>query len=244
MLLLLTATVDPGGMGQTIRADPAVRLKDYSSALLWWKACTNGSHRIMLYETSGYPLPQWWYSLAGVTVVQRLANDYPKTRGKGFGEARMLQWALAQDQLLAEDWVVKCTGRIRVANAGNLMRQLCQRASLEICVNVSKGGKWADSRFFAGRPAVLARLMSDFDIEVDDSVGRYFEHVLAQRVLRLASEGVVIGPWADLPRYLGVSASTGTRYEDGFGGYLRWLAKRSAYRILSSREGSAGIYRT
>jgi hypothetical protein len=146
------------------------------------------------------------------------ANGDSYQRGKGYGEAAMLE-RVRTDLSLSSDYLVKCTGRLYVGNIERLLTVL--RSAPDIVVRMTRDLSFADSRLFALRTSLTDRLLSGLKEGVHEMDGAYIEHALARRVLSLASEGARVAQWPAPPYYVGRSASTGQRY-DSFGKALVW----------------------
>lgn len=234
-LLLLTATIDPKGMAFTVRQSPTRRLNDYQSALRKW--CSHRDHfrRIVLCENSGYPIPNDLRNGCGnasndfLTILQFEGNNYPRSLGKGYGEAKSIEYALGNFPEIDDyDYIVKCTGRLYVPNVLRVLKALDKGP--DIACTLRKDLSFADSRLFAVRPQVIETLIQGFAEEVNDSAGIYFEHVLAKRVLQLVSKGAHFSPWAEPPYYVGISGSTGKRL-DSLQARARHLVKKMLYKL-------------
>lgn len=102
--LILTATIDPGGMILTARTDSVQRLNDYADALSRWiKLINTGwAQHIFFCENSGYPLDklhevtEHYRASHRITFLQSTDNVWSVDHGKGHGEAVMLERLLAR----------------------------------------------------------------------------------------------------------------------------------------------------
>ena len=234
-LLLLTATIDPKGMILTARQSPVERLKDYRASLHRWLKRKNLFARIVLCENSGYPIPKdlkGEFNRVGgdlLVIFQFDGNNYPRFRGKGYGEAKIIEYVVDNFQRIDDyDYVVKCTGRLYVPNISRILKTLDKGP--DIACSLTKNLHIADSRLFAARPEVMKILIQGFAEEVNDTAGVYFEHVLARRIAELVSKGYRFSPWNELPYYMGVSGSTG-RQLNSVRAWTRHLAKNLLYKI-------------
>ncbi len=154
------------------------------------------------------------------------AEMFDSRLGRGYGEALMLE-QLARAGI-GSKYVLKCTGRLGVANIGSLLTSL--DSGPDIVIRLTKDFAYADSWLFVVSSELLSDLTSNLANEVNDSRGSYLEHALARRVLRLAGEGAHVRFWASWPRLVGRSGATGQRY-DSVRSQLLWPAKSLLYRI-------------
>ncbi len=130
-ILLLTATVTPlQGVPSLRRTDPAQRLQDYANALRFYLGllgrCFEG---IVFAENSGADLQPLRRLAADAGVANEVefvsfeGLDYAPSHGRGYGEFRLVDHAMAHAALLQGDVCVwKCTGRYVVRNIERLVR--------------------------------------------------------------------------------------------------------------------------
>jgi hypothetical protein len=110
------------------------------------------------------------------------AEPFDSGLGKGYGEAQMLEQIAHAG--IGSKYMLKCTGRLSVANIGSLLTTL--DSAPDIVIRLTKDFAYADSRLFVVSSALLSDLTSNLASEANDSRGLYLEHALARRVLRLA----------------------------------------------------------
>jgi hypothetical protein len=133
-VLLLSATVrPPSGVPALIRTDPTLRLADYSKALHFY-CCLVGKcfDAIVFAENSGFDLSslqdQAYRDGVGDQVEFLSFNglDYPASFGRGFGEFRLVDYAMTHSRVLRDtenSYVWKCTGRYIVRNIAHIVRR-------------------------------------------------------------------------------------------------------------------------
>lgn len=239
-VFLLTASIDPMGRVGVRRADPAVRLGDYTASLgRWLDDARRHGAEVVFCENSGWPLESLRALVASrgledrVRFLQFRGNDYPRERGKGFGEAAILDRAIAEDLGARPPGtlVVKCTGRLHVSNLDRALLRPGARA--EIACALDGRLTQADSRFFLARAGVFAARFTDMGEEVDEPAGILLEHVLCRRVLGAVAAGVAWEPLGAVPRFSGWSATHARSY-GGASRLARWAA-HSALRTLRYR---------
>lgn len=129
-ILLLTATVTPlPGIPLLARTDPVARLQDYQRALSFYSSligtCFDG---IVFAENSASDL-----SALSEAVDRRAAHavefisfyglDYPPSYGRGYGEFRLVEFAINHSKLIKNDDIVwKVTGRYIIENICKIIR--------------------------------------------------------------------------------------------------------------------------
>ncbi len=123
--LLLTATIrPPDGVPALSRIDPAARLRDYQGALRFYRGMLGKTfHSIVFAENSSSDLTALREETSGLPVeFVSTQQDHPPAYGRGYGEMRLIEHAMAASTLLREAPVVwKCTGRYQLLNIADLV---------------------------------------------------------------------------------------------------------------------------
>jgi len=237
-VLLIPATVRPNTDRVLAVTDPATRLAQLlGSTRRWLSVLDPARTRVLVTENSG----------ADLSGLERLGRAWspdcfsvlptpeavPTARGgKSSGEARMVQAAvaeLAREGLPPETPVVKCTGRLYVANHtsyGPLSGDLRVALRSELL--------YADSRYWTVRLGVLREHFADLDDDVDEAGGTDMENVFARRSLAAIGAGARWERWPRLPRVEGISGSGGQPYHDTRG--LFRLAVHELVRTAAARR--------
>src|SRR5690242_165008 len=117
VILLMTATVNPGEMVLTALSDPLKRQEQYIQSLNYWLHKTDLN--IVLVENSNADLSRFIDKKFHnrIEFLTFNGNDYPKLLGKGYGELNCLKYAYEKSSFLKKsDFIFKLTGRYRVAN--------------------------------------------------------------------------------------------------------------------------------
>ncbi len=213
--LLLTATVNPGATGMVARRDPLVRLGDYESALSKWLS-VSPPLRIVFCENTGFDLARLQATAAAspVEFISFRGNDGAKQRGKGYSEIAILEHALAESRLIsASEVVVKCSGRLFVANAPQVFRALAS-TDFDVMCTLKQNLSFSDSRFFAATPQFLRQHLLPQACIVDDTQGIYFEHALACAVADAVAHRKKWRPFEVFPRIQGISGTHGKSMTD------------------------------
>jgi hypothetical protein len=235
LVVLLTATIDPGMMGYLQIRDPMVRLRAYEQALRFYLSGPPGPPLIFC-ENSGYDLTSIKTIAAKdnpqsrqIEILSFAGNDYPPGLGKGYGEIGILAHVLANSRCLpANALVLKITGRLKVRNVASLVDGLDQRPEIELFCDLRGNLSWADSRVFAATVGFLGSHLLSLRDAVDDSRGVTFEHVLARAAHLALARGSLWSMLPTTPEIQGVSATSLERYPNS------WIARirRETFRRL------------
>ncbi|MDB6008696.1 MAG: hypothetical protein JWL65_946 [Gammaproteobacteria bacterium] len=213
VVLLLTATIDPGDTMMVVRREPLLRLEDYRLALESWLS-SEAAPKIVVCENSGYdltPLKRLVTPRAGreVEFISFSGNQHGATRGKGYAEIGIIEHAMAKSELLSNsDVVVKCTGRLIVRNALRVLRSTAS-SDFDIMCTLKGNLTFADSRLFAATPAFLRDYLFPRVDMIDDNAGVHFEHALASATARALADRKCWRPFPIFPRIEGISGSDG-----------------------------------
>jgi hypothetical protein len=168
-LVLLTATITPpAGVPALARIDPADRLDDYSRALAFYIGLPGAVvDRVVFAENSASdldPLERLVERLGTSKDVELLSFyglDYPVEHGRGVGETRLIDTALARSRLLGalgeEDLFWKVTGRLRFTNLERLIATAPRDCALYADFRRFPRN-WVDTRVFACTPAAFRGL--------------------------------------------------------------------------------------
>jgi hypothetical protein len=237
--LVLTATIDPGGMEGLRHRDPTARLREYEDA---FRACLRNPDVpcVVFCENSGQ-------SLRSIHRIAEIDNPWGKSvtvhsfdgnrnlvhRGKGAGEIRILEHVLAHSpEWPAADLLVKLTGRLRVKNLGRLCQLLQTEQSHSVFCDLRGNLQWADSRLFACTVGFMREHLLPLQDLIDDSRGITFEHVLARAVHHAMVEGQQWSMLPATPWLAGRSATTNERYPDSW--IARW--RRESFRRIKAES--------
>ena len=250
LALLLTATVAVNrGLAGVTTADAAVREEEYAGTLRYLLHAHPRIRKIVLAENSGWPLARLEDAVADnpwgaeVELLQLACNDFPGGLGKGYGEALLIDHALASSRLIATvSHVAKLTGRQRILNLTRLLAAAPDGLAL-LCdlrdhgwyerLGLPAAGRYCDTRFFvASRSFFDAHLRwlyrrapreGEFNLEA-----AYYDAVKA-----VESEPGVICRFPCEPRYRGRAGhwhkdygSPAARAKQALRGAVRWLLPR------------------
>lgn len=219
VVLLLTATVDPGQVIMLKRRDPRHRFKDYQQALKKW--CRVPAFQSIIFcENSAYdisPLRKWAANTpkarTRVRFISFSGNGYSPNLGKSYGEMGIIRHALTSVSLPADAVLVKTTGRYYVRNINPLVDQIKAHPDCRVFCDEKEGLRWADSRVFAATVSFYEKFLLPLHTRIDDSAGVYFEHVLADAVRSSMAKGMRWMPWSQPPQLSGISGTFNEPYD-------------------------------
>lgn len=150
--ILMTATLTPPPVAIT-RADPALRLCDYSEALSFYLTMpTERFDRIVFADNSDSDLAPLLELVQRenrdkrVELLSFQANDHDPALGKAYGEFRIIDTALQASACLhPDDQIWKTTGRLRCLNLPDLDRA-CTPDACFVCdlynLPFIRSGRW------------------------------------------------------------------------------------------------------
>lgn len=192
-VLLLTACITPDGMAYTALQNPKIREAQYLNALNWYLA--NTDFRIVLCENTNYKLPLDYSIYIENGRLEYLTfdgnNNFDKSRGKGIGEALIIQHAIKKSKFIAEaDVIMKMTGRQILKNINFVVRHCldshCVYANL---LKMNLGIMVALSQFFICHKSFYEDYFFNGIEKLDDSRFYYFEHLLYDSMQRWKHDG-------------------------------------------------------
>ena len=212
-VILLSACVDPKGMSYTYLTDKDVRKQQYKEALNFYLRKT--SLPVVFCENTLCVFSGYFNEYIETGRLEYLTfdgNNFDKSKGKGYGEMEIMEYAFDKSRLLKNSCVVvKITGRLKILNINALLRMNKLLMQPMIQANyINGGGKMMDSRIvFAPKDFWKNELIKRKEF-LDDSAGVYFEHILFLSVCEQRS--YLFLPFVIVPDVVGKSGSTGVDY--------------------------------
>lgn len=214
--ILLTACVNPGKMIYTSVVDKDIRVSHYLNALDYY--LRNTIWPIVFVENTGVDISESFekYIEGGrLEYLTFCGNDFDKNRGKGYGEAIILEYAVNHSAFLQKaDFIVKITGRLKLLD---IKRQISFHhlfiPHCDIQCVLDREKSFADSRFFI---VTLDFLQDNFLKKkemINDCKGCYLEHILFSSIC--CQRGYTFYPLFLRPVISGVSGTTGKLYWEG-----------------------------
>lgn len=192
------------------------RIGDYERSLQRY-ICDTKFNPIVFIDNSGYPLD--------VNKYEQMASEHGKAfeflkgteckaevekHGKGYGDALLVEEALAQSKLLAnEAFFYKITGRIFLKNSDSIIKS-CSRHRNEFIAYDGMG--WVMTYLFKANIADYKRVMKDVYLQCDDKSCRDMEICFG---LRLYASGLDIGCFRTYPDIEGTMGTSSVPYSKG-----------------------------
>lgn len=210
IVLLLTGCINPGEMPFTHLTNKDERMRQYKNAIDFYLHKTD--YPIVFAENSNTDISNDYkkdISRERLEIITFKGNDN-KQRGKGYGEAIIIEYALKHSQLIKNDsYIVKITGRLIVENIQNVIhKNIPFQPSRSICCSFHSDLHFSDSRIFGAPKDFLVKLV-DQKNRINDNLNIYFEHILANCAIN-AKEPCY--PFWEEPCIIGMSGSTGNVY--------------------------------
>ena len=233
VVLLLTASVNISDMVFTELKDAHIREQHYLEAIGHYYQKTDIS--IVVVENTGHDfspeLPANMGSSNRIELLSYFGNNFPKERGKGYGELELMAYAVHHSKLIKQDTVIiKVTGRYRVVNiqdfvssARNTRYQTCQASYF-------KGQRKAFSGIFAFTKSFMTDYFMKNHELMNDTKGIYFEHVLADTFLDYLADGHDYSLLPSYPRIAGISGTDNLPHKTN--NYIYWLRRNIIYKIV------------
>ncbi len=240
----MTATITPPpGVPSLARIDPKLRLDDYVAALEFYLSVSSRYiDRIVFVDNSNSDvtrLRELVHNRGGKKDVEFITYDgldFPPKYGRGYGEFRLLDYALDRSRLLAElapnNVFWKVTGRLRVLNIERLIASAPERYDF-----YGECKRYPHKRlhlrvYSATICGYNIVFRADRDDLREDTSGTIPEHTLFYRLMKCRRNGgiVVVPRLRQVPKYSGVGASRNIDYLAGMNRFKYW--GRAATRRL------------
>ena len=230
-VILLTACVNPGGMPFTVLNDTSERLRQYREALDFYLRET--TLPIVLCENTLCDFSEDYKEYIGAGRLEYITfdgNNFDKSKGKGYGEALIMEEAFRRSKFLGQcDFVVKITGRLIVRNISQLVKDN-RRMITDTIQTFYPHDNMIDSRLVI-LPKSLC--LNDFLAQknsINDTQGYFFEHLLYDTII--SRKKYVFVPFLHVPLIDGISGSTGNIYKSD-------AAKYNHHRFAFDMLGNA-----
>ena len=234
MVILLTACVNPNGMAFTKLQDVKARESQYRESLTFY--LENSKEKILFVENSGYDISAGFEAYIECGRLEMLSfdgNSYDLRRGKGYGEALIILYALEHSQLLRKNsMIIKITGRLKCLNIQKVVTRCSDELTVYSILTKDGVGMECDSRVFVAPCSFLRMFLQNME-KLNDSKHYYFEHLLYD----VTREWIITGHtfkeiWFPLS-IQGISGSTGVvtnnRIKDVLSFYLHYISHMFGY---------------
>ena len=234
-VLITTANNPPPGLPFLQMTDPVMRTIAAKAALYFW--VSQGIEQIVLVDATGTNLLTEQEAAdidRSETRVEQInykqSTDEILKRGKGYGEGRLIQYAINNSELLArQEHFFKCTGKLYARNFQSIASIVKTNNITNLFWRHMGDGyplqSWADCRLYYTSKSFATRHLIPAYLQSNDSSAacEYFIHEELERNLKAAR--------TPRPLLTGYSGATGEAYFDSSLGSLDynfpcWLAQR------------------
>ncbi len=224
-ILLMTATVTPpAGATNLARSDPTERMVDYRTALVFYigELEANVIDAIVFVDNSASDLGVLRELASSSSHANRIeligfaGLDYPPEYGRGYGEMRLVDHAMAHAKLIdaasPDTMVWKVTGRYVVRN---MQRLMTRSSAVDICCQCRDlPTRWADMYFMGWKKAAYAATLLGTAERIKSGSGQPPAEVpFRQLIDELARRWPVQRRFAEPPVIVGVRGWDNQPYE-------------------------------
>jgi hypothetical protein len=235
-VLITTANNPPNGVPYLQMTDPVIRTIAAKAALYFW--VTQGIEQIVLADATGKNLLTEHEEAEidkSETRVEQIsyeqASEHVIKRGKGYGEGKLIEYAINNSALLArEEYFFKCTGKLYVRNfpaiAAVIKTNNISNLFWRYMGDGSATQPWADCRFYYTSKNFAKNHLLPAYFKSDDNAHDYCEHHVHEALDRSmkAQRG-------HRPLIAGYAGATGEPYFDSSLGSLDynfpcWVTQR------------------
>lgn len=230
--VLLTAAITPHPDVDVALHNPQDRLEQYKSAFSWWAdAALTYGFRLAVVEASGTEVAVFSESLSAVPASQltilSCESQSSGERGKGALEAALIDRSVAMLDLDDDDALYKVTGRLVIANAGKVFRELPPASVVARgLLNQSR----IDMRCVGASISVWKTVFARMDEDVDERINVHLGHAMALRTLQGEIDGSLNRMrFEHRPEIRGTSGTVGKKY----GSVLNRVSERVGARAES-----------
>jgi hypothetical protein len=240
--LLMTATVTPPiGIPDLQRRDPKERMNDYARALKFY--CNISERiipRIVFIENSNADLSHLEEIARATTAAHRVeflsfyGLDFPPKYGRGYGEFKLLDYAMEHSATLAsadaDAMLWKITGRYRVLNISRIIRDAPRSPDL-YCDMRQWPIPWVDLRIFGCTTRGYRSLLKGLYLQLqEDLINKAPEQHLHSIISELAKSHHIITRLKNEPFIDGIRGKDSKNYSSGIN-FIKFLARYSKRKL-------------
>lgn len=219
-LLIITSTINVNS-GLTVLVDADERLKQYIASVLFYLS-SSLIKKIIICDNSNFD----YSKISSITEMAfrnkkhieflrfQGSKDKIQEFGKGFGEGEILEFVLNESKLIKHEELgfLKVTGRLKILNIDNVLSYLKPDRNYFNSVNLNPLIKLnkVDTRFYYCTKKDFEYYLKESHKAVNDNLGIYLEHKYFDSLIE---KSVQFSAFKILPKFLGISGSTGAAYK-------------------------------
>ena len=234
--ILLTACVNPSGMSHTVLQNPDIRAEQYKQALDFYLRETDLP--IVFCENTMYDMSSDYKEYINSGRLEYLTfdgNNYDRSRGKGYGEALIMRYALEHSEFIRNTkYVIKITGRITITDIKRYYTSFLYLFKNLFRSNIKP--KFISTYIFIARPKLILDFITKYqdliweDHPTNDLIEHHWYRALTKDPLFNSTTYI---PFISIPKVVGISGTTGQEYsmKDRLTGNLAY-----AYRFEMDRN--------
>lgn len=216
-IILLTACVNPNGMAFTALQDSEERKKQYLTAVNWY--LENTIEKLVLVENSNCDLSNYFtkYILnKRLEIITFNGNDYDRSLGKGFGEARIINEALIHSRFIqnCSDWdcIIKISGRLIIQNIRNVINLPINR-TVYGNTKIENGKGWCNSEIIKAPKSFFLKYFIKNSHLLNDSKNYCFENLMYDSLILWIRDGMKHLDFRFPLQIEGMSGTRGIQYK-------------------------------
>ena len=233
MILLLTGCINPDGMKYTALQNAKERELQYYNAIQYYLDKT--SLPIVFCENSNQlEFCKYFKAEKQKGKFEYLTfngNNYDKNRGKGYGEAIIIDYALKHSKIInqnsVDNSIVKITGRIIIKNI-NVLLSHCNKD--KVYANFYPKDKLCSSQCFVSPISFLSFFVIDAH-RINDSKHYYFEHLLYDKINDWKKMGRKHSCFINPILRIGISGTTGQSLSNAKCPHIRSFIRYCLYEV-------------
>lgn len=240
-LLLLTATITPKNKKKNLAiTDPAVRLEQYKLALEYYlKMLSDGYIGGILFVdnstsdcSSLVNLVEKYDVLDKVEIVSFYGLDYPDQYGRGFGEFKLIQYAMENSKLVASlgenDLIWKVTGRYILNNFQKILEEAPDNFDF-YCNCRNYPISWIDLYALGWRKSCYSLLLDNIYLKLEEGDDTASSEEKFRVIIDNADSSLnIVRRFNITPNLIGYRGFDNQPYENGF----KYTARKWMNRIL------------
>ena len=212
---LLTATVNPGGMSYTVLQDPEERKNQYIEAINYYLHETDIP--VVFVENTGCDFSYLFKSYINDNRLEYLTfkgNTYDKLKGKGYGEANMIIYAINNSKYVRNaKYITKITGRLIVYNIQSIVTSPALYFGNVFRTNI-EDLSFVSTTVLSTSPYILKTLLERHKEEIteEDRGNNWIENVLARSIVSDKDVRLVLFPFIKPPLFDSFSGTSNSKY--------------------------------